>query len=141
MSSSDQIRKSLLSAVVMLFLVYLIAVPFYIYFEGLSLIDAIYFVSITITTVGYGDITPHTSIGKLFTIVVLFSGVSIFFYHVTHFGLFQEKALDPHVQRRLEILRNLTELQSGNVKKEEVRMIKDKLNRISQEHISKKLSK
>jgi voltage-gated potassium channel Kch len=137
MASSDQIRKSLLSAFVMLAIVYLIAVPFYMYVEGLRLVDAIYFVSITITTVGYGDITPHTDIGKLFTIAVLFSGVSIFFYHVTHFGLFQEKALDPHVQRRLQVLRNLTELQSGNVRKEEVRLIKDKLNRISKDHAPK----
>jgi voltage-gated potassium channel Kch len=137
MAGSDQIRKSLLSAFVMLAIVYLIAVPFYMYVEGLRLVDAIYFVSITITTVGYGDITPHTDIGKLFTIAVLFSGVSIFFYHVTHFGLFQEKALDPHVQRRLQVLRNLTELQSGNVRKEEVRLIKDKLNRISKDHAPK----
>ncbi|MFH1520941.1 MAG: potassium channel family protein [Candidatus Micrarchaeota archaeon] len=137
MTSSEQVSKSLFSAFIMLFLVYLIAVPFYMHFENLSLVNAIYFVSATITTVGYGDIIPQTDLGKIFTVFVLFSGVSIFFYHVTHFGLFQERALDPHVHRRLEILRNLTELQSGNVKKEEVRMIKDKLNRISREHSKK----
>lgn len=137
MTSPDQVRKSLLSAFIMLFLIYLIAVPFYMHFEKLSLINAIYFVSITITTVGYGDITPQTDLGKMFTILVLFSGVSIFFYHVTHFGLFQERALDPHVHRRIEMLRSLTELQSGNIKKEEVRIIKDKLNKISKEHSNK----
>ena len=40
----------------------------YHYIEGWRFLDALYFTSYTLTTVGYGDITPKTDIGKIFTI-------------------------------------------------------------------------
>ncbi|MEW6722340.1 MAG: potassium channel family protein [Candidatus Micrarchaeota archaeon] len=127
MPEQDANTKRLGIGIALIAVIYLIAVPFYMHFEGLGIIDAIYFTSTTITTVGYGDIAPKTNEGKLFTVFVLFSGVSVFFYHVTHFGLFRERTIDPHVQRRLEVLRNLTALQTGSVKSEEVKRIKEKM--------------
>lgn len=53
---------------------------FYHYAEGWKYLDAIYFSASTITTVGYGDITPKTDVGKIFTIFYLFTGVGIAVY-------------------------------------------------------------
>lgn len=50
---------------------------FYHYVEGLSWIDAVYFCIITLTTVGYGDISPQTDIGKLFTAGYVLLGIGI----------------------------------------------------------------
>lgn len=50
---------------------------FYHFVEGLSWVDAIYFCIITLTTVGYGDISPQTDIGKLFTAVYVLLGIGI----------------------------------------------------------------
>lgn len=51
---------------------------FYHVVEGYSYVDAIYFTAMTLTTVGYGDFTPQTDIGKLFTAVYAFIGVGTF---------------------------------------------------------------
>jgi voltage-gated potassium channel len=50
---------------------------FYSQVEGWSLLDSLYFSVITLTTVGYGDLTPATAAGKVFTIVYLFAGIGI----------------------------------------------------------------
>jgi voltage-gated potassium channel len=46
--------------------------------EKTSLIDAAYFVIVTMATVGYGDIHPVTEWGKIFTVVLIVTGVGTF---------------------------------------------------------------
>jgi len=55
----------------------LIGTVFYHLQERWSLIDAFYFSVTTLTTVGYGDLAPTTSIGKLFTVGYIFSGLGL----------------------------------------------------------------
>ena len=43
---------------------------FYWQIEGWSPLNAFYFCAITLTTVGYGDLSPQTDAGKLFTVVL-----------------------------------------------------------------------
>jgi voltage-gated potassium channel Kch len=50
---------------------------FYHFVEHLSWLNAYYFSVITLTTVGYGDITPHTSAGKIFTTFYVLFGIGI----------------------------------------------------------------
>ncbi len=50
------------------------------YFENISMMDAFYMTVITISTVGYGDMVPvHTS-GKVFTVFMVFCGVGYVMY-------------------------------------------------------------
>lgn len=51
---------------------------FYHLVEGLRPLDAIYFTAMTLTTVGYGDFSPQTDAGKLFTAVYAFVGIGVF---------------------------------------------------------------
>ncbi len=41
---------------------------------------AIYFLMTTLTTIGYGDITPQNNISALFTIMLQFMGVGVFWF-------------------------------------------------------------
>jgi len=50
---------------------------FYHDVEGWRWLDALYFSVVTITTVGYGDLSPHTDIGKVFTMVYLLVGIGV----------------------------------------------------------------
>jgi voltage-gated potassium channel len=54
-----------------------IGTVFYHLVEHLNWLDAYYFSVISLTTVGYGDITPHTSAGKLFTTFYVMFGIGI----------------------------------------------------------------
>lgn len=55
----------------------LIGAVAYHYIEGWSWLDSIYFSLVTITTLGFGDITPVTTAGKIFTIFYIIVGVGL----------------------------------------------------------------
>jgi len=51
--------------------------------EKLSFIDSLYFTIVTMSTVGYGDIHPTTTAGKLFGIVLIIFGIGTFLTIIT----------------------------------------------------------
>ncbi len=51
---------------------------FYWMVERWSFLDSVYFSVITIATVGYGDLTPQTALGKIFTIGYILCGLGLF---------------------------------------------------------------
>jgi hypothetical protein len=55
-----------------------VATIFYRVVEGWPWIDAAFFATVTISTVGYGDVTPATVAGKLFTMVYIVVGIGLF---------------------------------------------------------------
>ena len=58
----------------------------YHYLEGWNWIDSLYFSIITLSTIGYGDFSPVTDSGKLFTIfyIILGIGVILSFINTVH---------------------------------------------------------
>ena len=58
------------------------AIGFYL-IEGSSWIDSVYIATQTVTTVGYSNIPPRTSAGKLFAVIFMLLGVGTVLYALT----------------------------------------------------------
>lgn len=52
----------------------------YMLIEGWSLNDAFYMVAMTVTTVGFGEVRPLSTAGRLFTVGLIFAGVVLVWY-------------------------------------------------------------
>jgi len=63
--------------------------------EKWSWVDSLYFTVITLATVGYGDLTPTTQLGKLVTVLFVITGVGIFL-------AFLNKVMERRMERRTE---------------------------------------
>jgi hypothetical protein len=74
----EQIDKRIFQLLVTATVVVLIGgAIFYHVVEKFSWVNAYYFCVVTLSTVGYGDITPHTDAGKIFTTFYIIIGVVI----------------------------------------------------------------
>lgn len=58
------------------------AAGFYL-IEGWSLLDSLYVAAQTVTTVGYGDLTPATRNGRVFSTIFMLAGVGVVLYALT----------------------------------------------------------
>lgn len=55
----------------------LVGVWFMMRLESLDFIDSLYFSVISLTTIGFGDITPQTTEGKIFVMIYVVFGIAI----------------------------------------------------------------
>lgn len=77
--------------------------------EGWGFLDAFYFVVITVTTIGYGDLVPKSVEGKIFTMFFAFFGVATAFYILS---LISSSIFKKHVGKQVSQIKQ-------NVKKQE----------------------
>lgn len=87
-------KRFRIAVMLLLILVNIGTVGFH-YIEGWGFLESLYVTITTISTVGYGDYTPHTDAGKIFTIIMIVFGVGLVFYTI---GLFAETIFEGQVR-------------------------------------------
>ena len=95
-------------AITSLLALIIIGTTFYHFAEGWRLIDAFYFTTVTLTTVGYGDLHVTKDISKIFTAFFAIIGISIALYSLTMIGS------DYFSRRESEFVASLREKNSGS---------------------------
>ncbi len=71
---------------------------FYHFYEGWNWIDSLYFSSVTLTTVGYGDLHPTSGISKIFTIVYAVIGIGILFTFINFWANERIKRIEKKIK-------------------------------------------
>ncbi|MFA5077338.1 MAG: potassium channel family protein [Candidatus Micrarchaeia archaeon] len=71
----------------------------YHYVEGWDWLTSLYFMSATMTTVGYGDVVPKTTLGRLMTVFFMWVGISIGFYTLYSISKFREVEIDARMKK------------------------------------------
>lgn len=73
----------------------------YHYLEGWTWLDSFYFSVITLTTIGYGDFSPQTGPGKIFTLFYILIGIGIILTFVnTVFEHYNEQRVNSKSRKR-----------------------------------------
>ncbi|HAS79832.1 MAG TPA: potassium channel protein [Fusobacteriaceae bacterium] len=75
----SELKKILMPGII-LFLIFFLGVIGYIFIENYNLIDAFYMTSITLSTVGFGEVQKLSPNGKIFTSILIFSGITVVVY-------------------------------------------------------------
>ncbi|MCF7807978.1 MAG: potassium channel protein [Candidatus Marinimicrobia bacterium] len=78
----------------------LIGTAGFVILEGVNWFDALYMTTITLATVGFNEVWELSALGRIWTIVIMFSGIGIFFLIVGHIA---QRTVDLQHYRRFRM--------------------------------------
>ena len=84
----NDVRRQFRAATILILITVPVGIAGYMLLEKKTLFESIYLTIITLTTIGYGDITPTTEIGRVFTLGLVFAGLgALAFFLSSSFAL------------------------------------------------------
>ncbi len=112
-----QEKVKILSAALIIFFLLLLGTLVYHNLEKWRYIDALYFSTTTLTTIGMGDFHPTSDVSKLFTIFYVLSGVSVVLYALSIIAEHYVRSRQHHIERGIsETVKNLQKI-SGHIQR------------------------
>lgn len=78
-----EIRRPFGFAALLLLAIVVVGVLGYVFIEGWSVVDALWMVVITLTSIGYGEVHPLSATGRVFTMLLIAAGLSVGTYTMT----------------------------------------------------------
>ncbi|MFH2106717.1 MAG: potassium channel family protein [Candidatus Micrarchaeota archaeon] len=106
-SRPDQVFGNVLLALAFIILIHILWAFFFHNVENWSYLDSVYFVTVTITTIGYGDHVPQTDIGKMGTIVLAWVGISTAFFLLYSIMDYRKKTIDAILKQKLNVFKRI----------------------------------
>ncbi|MEW6555912.1 MAG: potassium channel protein [Elusimicrobiota bacterium] len=104
--------KKLIQTVLILFLILSFGTLGYVIIEKWQFFDALYMTVITLATVGYGETHPLSFTGRIFTIFLILSGMSILLYTVSSITSFIVEGELSQFFRRKKMLNAISQLKN-----------------------------
>lgn len=102
-----------------IFTILIFTLLLYIYGPSYNLFDDFYFVIVTLTTVGYGDVTPQTFNEKIIAIALIFVGIFVFSTITAGISSFLTERLlqdgDKEIEEKFDVIQHdLDEIKKEN---------------------------
>lgn len=129
MNDISEIKRNLYVSIALVLIIYVVGTFFFHNLEGWSYLDSVYFITMTITTIGYGDVVPKTELGKIFSIFLAVIGISVGFFLIYSIAALREKTFDKEVLGKLMLLRNITGIR-GKKKPAFLQSLKSKIGEV-----------
>ncbi len=116
-------HRLLIIAVLVIVLLVVLGTAFFMYSEGWSLVDSIYFTAMTITTIGYGDIVPTHDVSKMVATIyaVVSIPIAIFVFGILAENYFEIRLarLERRMQEMLQKEKEIEEAVENNHQEED----------------------
>jgi voltage-gated potassium channel len=101
---NEYLNTGLINALILMALLLCFGILGYYFFFDYALVDAIYMTVITVGTVGFGEVNPLDSSGKIFTSILILLSIFIFAYAVTTISAFliSVNSIDHYKKRKMQ---------------------------------------
>ncbi|MEI6892367.1 MAG: NAD-binding protein [Pontiella sp.] len=109
---NEQLISGLRKGVIGIILVLLFGTIGYCTLEGWGWLDAFYMTVITVSTVGIREVHPLSDAGRLFTILLIFSGVGVMAYSLTRLAEFMFQRSISNVLGRRTMIKKLSQMKN-----------------------------
>lgn len=95
----------------------IVGTVFFHHVEGWNWIDSYFFTVVTLSTVGYGNLVPATTLGKIGTTVFILAGLGVFAVTIQQFGSYAVRKREEHTEWLIGKLRHGPHVSDENQEK------------------------